>query len=156
MVAGFAILCLQHGVIGWSFALVIPDDGVQPGEETHRWIERHDRWEADAFAGFPLCRRAYAHGSDVENARLTGRQDSSHSRSRECVRQAAGFPCTHKSGPVNGAMSAPGGTTRNFAAAQNLVDAFGCVGNYCSLLTSTGAVGCGEIPPVKQQRGAGI
>src|SRR5262249_167505 len=68
--------------------------------------------EADAFAGFPLCRRAYAHGSDVENARLTGQQDSSHSRSRECVRQAAGFPCTHKSGPVNGAMSAPGGTTR--------------------------------------------
>src|SRR5262245_47618305 len=112
MVAGFAILCLQHGVIGWSFALVIPDDGVQPGEETHRWIERHDRWEADAFAGFPLCRRAYAHGSDVENARLTGRQDSSHSRSRGCVRQAAGFPCTHKSGPANGAMSAPGGTTR--------------------------------------------
>jgi hypothetical protein len=32
VVAGFAILRLQHGVIGRSLALVVSDDGVQPAK----------------------------------------------------------------------------------------------------------------------------
>src|SRR5262249_167509 len=156
MVAGFAILCLQHGVIGWSFALVIPDDGVQPGEETHRWIERHDRWGSRRFrriSALPARIRSWLRRGKRPAHWTTRFQSQSISRMRSASCRLSMYSqiwscewCDVRPWRYNAC----------FAAAQNLVDAFGCVGNYCSLLTSTGAVGCGEIPPVKQQRGAGI
>src|SRR6266480_3381938 len=91
MVTRLAILRLQPGVVGWTFALVISDDGVQPPEEAHRRIQRHDRGEADDFGGFPLSRTVHARRQYVESAWSLRRQDSGHGRSRACVRKAAGI-----------------------------------------------------------------
>jgi hypothetical protein len=83
-----AILRLQHVVVGRSFALVISDDGLQPREEPHRRIERHDRRQADGFSRFPLHRTAYGRRQHVETTWIVGRQGCCHRRSRGRVRKA--------------------------------------------------------------------
>ena len=64
---------VYSGVIGRSLALVVSDDGVQPPEEAHCRLQRHDRGQAHTIGGFPLCRTPYPRRQYLEAAGILGR-----------------------------------------------------------------------------------
>ena len=68
MVARLAVLRVQLDLIGRPFALVVSDHGLQPPEERHREIQRHDRWQADVVRRFFVFRTSYRGRHHVEAA----------------------------------------------------------------------------------------
>ena len=67
-----AVLRLQPDVIGRPFAVVVPDDGVQPAKECHRKIQRHDQWQSDGVGRVFVRRTSYALRRHLEEARGAG------------------------------------------------------------------------------------